>query len=47
MKQHGVAIDRNVYWRSTQKDIVNWPATIGNPQATMKQYADMHALQGL
>jgi exo-1,4-beta-D-glucosaminidase len=47
MKQHGVAIDRNVYWHSTQKDLVDWRATIGNPQATMKQYADMQALQSL
>jgi exo-1,4-beta-D-glucosaminidase len=40
-------IDRNVYWQSTQQDIVNWDATMGNPQATMSQYADLTALQGL
>ena len=40
-------IDRNVYWQSTQQDIVNWDATMGNPQATMNQYADLTALQGL
>ncbi len=40
-------VDRNVYWLSTQADLVNWPATIGNPQATMAQYADLSALQSL
>src|SRR5215475_2086113 len=40
-------IDRNVYWESTQQDLVNWDATMGNPQATMSQYADVTALQSL
>ena len=40
-------IDRNVYWQSTQQDLVNWDATMGNPQATMSQYADLTALQSL
>ena len=40
-------IDRNVYWLSTQQDLVNWDATMGNPQATMSQYADLTALQSL
>ncbi|HEY2652267.1 MAG TPA: hypothetical protein VGI50_10125, partial [Solirubrobacteraceae bacterium] len=33
--QHGQVVDRNAYWLSTQKDLVNWHKTIGNPQATM------------
>jgi hypothetical protein len=41
------AIDRNVYWLSTQRDIVNWKATIGNPQATMRQYANLRKLNTL
>ena len=40
-------MDRNVYWLSTQRDIVNWKATIGNPQATMTQYANLRALSTL
>ena len=40
-------VDRNVYWLSTQRDIVNWKATIGNPQATMTQYANLRALNTL
>ena len=40
-------IGRNVYWLSTQQDLVNWDATMGNPQATMSQYADLTALQNL
>jgi exo-1,4-beta-D-glucosaminidase len=40
-------VDRNVYWLSTKPDIVNWDATVGFPQATMTQYADLTQLQGL
>lgn len=40
-------IDRSVYWESTQPDVVNWNRTEGNPQATMRQYADLQALQHL
>jgi exo-1,4-beta-D-glucosaminidase len=47
VKQGETLIDRNVYWLSTQADLVNWPATLGKPQATMSQFADMSALQGL
>ncbi len=43
----GDLVDRNVYWLSTQQDLVNWPATQGNPQATMTQYADLGQLQNL
>lgn len=47
MKQGASTVDRNVYWLSTQGDRVNWPATLGRPQARMRQYADLTALQGL
>jgi len=43
----GEVLDRNVYWLSTQHDFVNWAKTIGNPQATMTQFADLRALRGL
>lgn len=43
----GQVIDRNVYWLSTQRDLVNWKATIGNPQATMTQYANLTELRDL
>jgi exo-1,4-beta-D-glucosaminidase len=36
-----------VYWLSTQQDVVDWPASFGNPQATMTQYADLRGLQSL
>jgi exo-1,4-beta-D-glucosaminidase len=47
LRQHGTVVDRNVYWRSTQADVVNWPATQGNPQATMSQYPNLAALRSL
>jgi exo-1,4-beta-D-glucosaminidase len=47
LSQHGQIIDRNVYWRSTQNDVVNWRKTIGNPQATMTQFANFAGLQTL
>jgi exo-1,4-beta-D-glucosaminidase len=40
-------VDRNVYWLSTQQDKVNWGKTMGQPQATMDQYADLRQLQSL
>jgi exo-1,4-beta-D-glucosaminidase len=43
----GQVVDRNVYWLSTQQDLVNWPKTQGNPQATMTQYANLTQLQSL
>jgi exo-1,4-beta-D-glucosaminidase len=45
----GRVIDRNVYWFSTQQDLVNWPATLAEdyPQAIMSQYADLTQLQHL
>lgn len=47
LSRHGKVVDRNVYWRSTRADVVDWAATQGNPQATMTQYADLTALQSL
>ena len=47
LRQHGQVVDRNVYWRSTQDDVVDWSKTLGNPQATMSQYANMQSLQSL
>ncbi|WP_198045638.1 glycosyl hydrolase 2 galactose-binding domain-containing protein [Kitasatospora mediocidica] len=44
LRQNGTVVDRNVYWQSTQQDVINWSATNGNDNATMTQYA---ALQGL
>jgi exo-1,4-beta-D-glucosaminidase len=47
LKRHHRVVDRNVYWLSTQQDLVNWDKTIGNPQATMTQFANLSQLQGL
>ena len=47
LSQRGQVVDRNVYWLSTQRDEVDWDKTIGNPQATMKRYADFKQLQSL
>ena len=51
LRQHGVVVDRNVYWLSTQQDLLDWSSTEGNPQADngdpLSQYADMTALQNL
>ena len=47
VRRHDAVIDRNVYWVSTQADVVDWPATLGQPQATMVQYADLTALRQL
>ncbi|SDU95269.1 Glycosyl hydrolases family 2 [Microlunatus sagamiharensis] len=40
-------VDRNTYWLSTQRDVVDWAATLGNPQATMTQYGDLTGLHDL
>jgi exo-1,4-beta-D-glucosaminidase len=40
-------IDRNVYWRSTQADAIDWSKTIGLPQATMTRYASLVGLHAL
>ena len=51
LRQHGAVVDRNVYWLSTQPDVIDWTSTEGNPQANngapLSQYADMTALQNL
>ncbi len=57
LRQHGTVVDRNVYWLSTQQDVIDWDTgnpndtTEGNPQANngapLSQYADMTALQQL
>jgi exo-1,4-beta-D-glucosaminidase len=47
LSQNGHPVDRNVYWFSTQKDVVNWPKTLGLPQATMTQYANLKELGAL
>jgi exo-1,4-beta-D-glucosaminidase len=47
LRQDGAVVDRNVYWLSTQQDVVNWTKTMGSPQATMSQFADLTQLQGL
>jgi exo-1,4-beta-D-glucosaminidase len=47
LKRGGAVVDRNVYWESTQQDVVDWAKTQGNPQATMTQYGDLTALQKL
>jgi exo-1,4-beta-D-glucosaminidase len=43
----GALADRNVYWLSTQPDAVNWPKTLGQPQAVMTQYANLTSLRTL
>jgi exo-1,4-beta-D-glucosaminidase len=47
VRRGGAIVDRNVYWESTTPDAVNWSKTLGNPQATMSQYANLKALQNL
>jgi exo-1,4-beta-D-glucosaminidase len=47
LRRHGTLVDNNAYWLSTQPDVVNWPKTLGNPQATMSQYANLRALGSL
>ena len=47
LRQHGALVDRNVYWLSTQRDVVNWPQTLDRPQGVMTRYANLRALQTL
>ena len=47
LKQNGSLADRNVYWLSTQPDQVNWSKTLGQPQGSIAQYANLQALQTL
>ncbi len=47
LRRAGTVIDRNVYWLSTQPDVVDWAATEEYPQASMSQYADLTGLREL
>jgi exo-1,4-beta-D-glucosaminidase len=47
LRQNGTLADRNVYWLSTQPDTVNWNKTLGQPQGTLSQYANLTGLQTL
>ena len=47
LKQNGAFADRNVYWLSTQPDVVNWTKTLGQPQGTQSTYANLTSLQTL
>jgi len=47
LRRAGRVVDRNVYWLSTQPDVVNWAKTIGQPQATMTSYANLTGLRRL
>ena len=47
LRRGGQVVDRNVYWLSTQPDVVNWAKTIGQPQATMTSYANLTGLRDL
>jgi exo-1,4-beta-D-glucosaminidase len=47
LRQLGTLVDRNVYWLSTQQDVTNWSKTLGQPQGTLSQYANLQALKTL
>jgi exo-1,4-beta-D-glucosaminidase len=47
LRRGSSVVDRNTYWCSTQADVVDWAKTLGNPQATMTQYADLTGLHSL
>ncbi|HYZ80562.1 MAG TPA: hypothetical protein VE571_04800 [Solirubrobacteraceae bacterium] len=47
LRRGGQVVDRNVYWLSTQRDVVNWHKTIGQPQAKMSSYAKLAGLRSL
>jgi exo-1,4-beta-D-glucosaminidase len=47
LEQHGSVVDRNVYWLSTQRDLIDWKATVGETHASMSQYADLQGLHSL
>ncbi len=47
LTQNGSFVDRNVYWLSTQPDVVNWSKTLGQPQGTISTYANLTSLQTL
>jgi exo-1,4-beta-D-glucosaminidase len=47
LRRGGQVVDRNVYWLSTQHDVVDWKKTIGQPQATMTSFANLRGLRTL
>ncbi len=47
LKQNGTLIDRNVYWLSTQQDVVNWKKSLGKPVGAITTYANLQSLQTL
>ncbi|MBM9504422.1 glycoside hydrolase family 2 protein [Actinacidiphila acididurans] len=47
VRQNGTVVDRNVYWLPGTPDATNWNKTLGSPQASMSQYADLTALKNL
>jgi len=47
LKQNNTLIDRNVYWLSTQPDVVNWSKSLGQPVGTVNTYANLTGLQTL
>jgi exo-1,4-beta-D-glucosaminidase len=47
LKQNGTLVDRNVYWLSTQGDLVNWTKSLGQPQGVISTYANLQSLQTL
>jgi exo-1,4-beta-D-glucosaminidase len=47
LSQHGVLVDRNVYWLSTHQDVTNFAKSLDLPQGIISQYARLKALQTL
>jgi exo-1,4-beta-D-glucosaminidase len=47
LSRNGTVLDNNVYWLSTQPDVVNWPKTLGSPQATLSSHANLRGLNSL
>ncbi len=47
LRKDGHPVDRNVYWLSTQADVVDWAQTVGIPRATMTTSMDLTGLSSL
>jgi exo-1,4-beta-D-glucosaminidase len=47
LRHNGALVDRNVYWLSTQPDVVNWSKSLDQPQGVMTTYANLTGLQTL
>jgi len=47
LRQGSTVVDRNVYWRSTKPDQINWSKTNGSEYAVMTQYANLQGLRSL